>query len=254
MMEKKLKKEERIKEKVKMSEVVTAKMGIVFIALASAIMALIRLGDTYNPMSKLLLYCQIGSAALFAAAIVWFIIGVKKGTDNKMTVFSGPFALGLSASLLFATVMFPVFDAFRVILSLIAFSVIFFVYEIYAFDFFVCTASMVVSCVCAAAINYAGFGANTRLYVTIAAIVVAVALGAVCETILYKLNANGKIRIGKEVVKKPAGGTHPLVYIGIAAAALAPVAIAFLGFTLYFIGAACAIYFIAAIIYTAKLM
>lgn len=253
-MEKKLTKEERIREKEKVSEVVTAKMGIVFIALVAAIMALIRLGDTYNPMSNLLLYCQIGSAVLFAASIVWLVIGIKKGADNKKTVCSGPFFVGLSASLLFATVMFPVFDAFRVILSLIAFAVIFFVYEIYAFDFFLCTASMVVSCVCAAAVNYAGFGANARLFVTIAAIAVAVALCAVCETIVYKLNANGKLRIGKEVVKKPAGGTHPLVYVSIAAAALATVAIAFLGFTLYFIGAVCAIYFIVAIIYTIKLM
>lgn len=252
-MEKKLTREERIREKEKLSNIVTAKMAIVFVGLVVAIMLLIRLSEYSVPPLMAVFVSQAVCGVLFFASVIWCVVSFRKGVDNKKTVWSAPFFCGFFGCMLFAALLFTSFDSFRIILSLIAFAVVFFVYEIYAFDFFLCTLSTVVGCVSAAAVS-AGFGEMYKSAVNITAIAISAVVSVLCFVLVYRLNANGKLKFGKSVVKKPSGGTHPLIYVGIVASLLVAAFAVFFGHLLYCIAAVCVIYFINAIIYTVKLM
>ncbi|MBQ6893725.1 MAG: hypothetical protein IJN48_05915 [Clostridia bacterium] len=249
-MEKRLNKEERIREKEKLSNAVTGKMSAVFIALIVALMVLIYYG-TRIPNPTVLTVSQIVTAVLAAAAFVRCIISLKNGTDTRFEVLSPIFTLGICASALFMTVMYPAFGSTYTIIALIAFSVLFFVYEIYPVDFFICTALVFAGCIAAAAINSHAF--------TLAKDCVALALYfvvlALCFVATIALMKNGKIKLGKKKIKKPYGMLPAAVFASAAVSLIAALGVFILGgYLLYFVAAACVVYFVIAIIYTVKLM
>lgn len=252
-MEKKLTKEERIKEKEKISNVITNKMAIVFVSLVIGIIAVVRFGEYAVPSPVALLCAQIALGVLFAVALVWSILGYKRGVDYRMKVVSAPLVLGIAASALFAVLFYPAFGAFRIILSLIAFAVLFFVYEIYAADFFLCSVAVFVCCIAASVINSAGFR-GYNILANCVAVAIAVLVSAVCAGIVYKLDKDGKVKLLVKTVRKPFGMKPALIYAGISVSLLSVVATLIFGYLLYFIAAVCVVYFIIAIIYTVKLI
>lgn len=249
-MEKKLTKEERIKEKKKLSDVVTSKMCVVFVALVAALMALIYYGSRI-PSLALVTAAQIVTALLTVAALVYCVVSFKKGEDTRYKVFSPILTLGLAASALFMTVMYPAVGATYTILALIALAVLFFVYEIYPVDFFLCTALIFAGCITSAAINSHAF----TLVRDIIALVIYAGIFAACAYTAFGFIKNGKIKFGKKVVKKPRG----MLSAAVAVSALVSLVnvlgvLSFGGYLLYFIAASCVVYFVIAIIYTVKLM
>lgn len=249
-MEKKLNKEERIREKQKLSDTVTGKMAAVFVALVVSLMALIYYGSRI-PSLALVTAAQIVSAVLTAAALVRCIIVLKKGTDTRFKVFSPIFTTGLAASALFMTLMYPAVGATYTILGLIALAVLFFVYEIYPIDFFICTAAVFAGCITAVAVNSHAF----TLVKDCIAVVIYAAIVAACLYTAVCLVKNGKVKLGKKVVKKPRGMLPAAVVVSIAASVLGVLGVLlFGGYLMYFIAAACVVYFVIAIIYTVKLM
>ncbi|MBQ8836882.1 MAG: hypothetical protein IJ002_05185 [Clostridia bacterium] len=249
-MEKKLTKEERIKEKEKLSVAVTGKMTAVFIALVVALMGLIYYGSRI-PSLALLTASQVVTALLVAAALVYCVLSLKKGTDTRFKVFSPIFTLGLAASAFFMTLMYPTVGATYTILALIAFAVIFFVYEIYPVDFFFSTALIFAGCITAAAVNSHAF---TLVKDIIAVVVFAVVAAAIVYATVC-LVKNGKLKLGKKVIKKPYGMLPAAVIASAVAAAVSVLGVLFLGgYLMYFIAVAGIVYFVLAIIYTVKLM
>ncbi len=248
-MEKKLNKEERIKDKERMSNVVTGKMAAVFGFLVVALMILIYYG-TRVPGLSLLVVAQVVTALACAAALVRFGFALSKGADTRYQIFSPLLTLGLAASALFMTLMYPSIGSTYTILALIAFAVLFFVYEIYPVDFFICTAAVFSGCITAAVVNSPSF----TLIKDIAALLVYAAIMALCIAATYSLTKNGKIKLGKKKIKKPQGMLPLAVYACAAVSLLAALGVLFFGYLLYFVAAACVVYFIVAIIYTVKLM
>ncbi len=252
-MEKKLTKEERIREKEKLSAVITNKMAVVFAALVIGIILLVRFGEYTVPSMAALVAVQVVCAVLFAAALVWDAVAYKKRIDFRMRVISAPFALGIAGAMLFTVLFYPSFGAFRLILTLIAFAVLFFVYEIYTVDFFVCSVAVVVSCIAASVINSAGFRGYNTLVNFIAAAISLLACAA-CSTVVYKLGKDRRIKFFGKTIKAPHGMKSALIYACIAVALLSVIGTLVFGHLLYFVAAACVIYFVTAIIYTVKLM
>ncbi|MBQ4556327.1 MAG: hypothetical protein IJA60_01600 [Clostridia bacterium] len=252
-MGKNLTKEERIREKEKLSNAITNKMAIAFVALVVGIILLVRFGEYTVPSMAMLVCSQIVFGLLTAAALAWCVVDFKRGTDSRLKIVSSPFVLGVMASAFFAVMFYPTIGAFRVILALIAFALLFFVYEIYAADFFLCSVAMIVSCIAAMVVNNAGF-AGYNILANCIAVVVALAVSAVCAVAIYIMNRDGKLKVWGKVIRKPQGGSHILVYVGIAVAFVAVIATLILGYLLYCMAAACAVYAVIAIIYTVKLM
>ena len=251
------KKEELMREKERLSNIVTSKMMVVFFALIIAIVFLCKMSSGSGIELKFyaaLPYIQIAAAVLLAGALVWHIICTKRGVDAKEHVFSSPLLLGLSASLLFAALLYGNFGgAFRTILALLSFGLLFFVYQIYAVDFFLCSVAVITGCLSASVINSAGFhGMNVP--VNCIAVVLTLIASVGCAFAVYRLDKNGKFELFGKRLKKPAHMVPAAVYAGCAAAALAVFAALLFGHLLYCIAAVCVVYFIIAIIYTVKLM
>ena len=250
-------KEERMRERARLSNIVTNKMMVVFFALIFAVVLLLKLsGSAVTELSfyRTLPYLQIVSALLTGAAVAWYAVCKKRGVDAKERVFSAPMLLGLAASLLFTTLFYTGFGgAFRIILSLFAFALLFFVYQIYPIDFFLCSVAVVVGCISASMINSAGFnGVNVLVNCFAVACTLAAAFGG--SALVTLLAKHGKVTLCGVRLKKPRNMNALLVYIGCAAAVLAVFGVLVFGHLLYWAAAAIAVYFAIAIIYTVKLM
>ena len=139
------------------------------------------------------------------------------------------------------------------ILALLAFALLFFVYEIYAVDFFLCSLSVVVGCLCASVINSSGFRGMNAVANSIA-VALTVLVAAACAAVAYQLAKKGKVQIFGKRLKKPAHMMPAAVYVGCAVAVLAVIGTLLFGNLFYFAAAVCVVYFIVAIIYTVKLM
>ena len=251
-MEKNLSKAERIKEKERLSNVVTGKMSAVFVALVAALMLIFfceRKGISLALVTGINI-AQVVTAVLTALALVRCIFSIRKGSDTRYKVFSPIFTLGLCASAFFMSSMYLTIDATYTILALIAFAVLFFVYEIYPVDFFICTASVFAGCITAAVVDRP----SITFVKDILVMAVYVAVVAICAIASYTLVKKGKIRFGKKTVKKPREMLFAAVIASIAVSLIAAFGVLFFGYLLYFVAAACVAYFVIAIIYTVKLM
>ena len=136
---------------------------------------------------------------------------------------------------------------------LLAFGLLFFVYQIYALDFFLCSVAVIIGCLCASVINNAGFG-GMNVLVNCMAVLVTLAVSFVCAALVYKFTKERKITVLGKVLKRPSRMNHLAVYVGCLAAVLTVFAALIFGHLLYCIAAACAVYFVIAIIYTVKLI
>ena len=251
-MENKLSKQERIRQKKQLSDVVSGKMSTVFLLLVAALGLIVFLEQ--RGISRALLYgmniAKIVFAVLTVLALVRCVISFKNGGEKEPRIFSPVFTLGLAAAALFATSVFFTIAATYTILALIAFAIIFFVYEIYPVDFFISTVAVFGGCIAAAIID--------RPTVTLAKdciiLVLFLALLVVCAMAAYTLISKGKIKLGKKTVKRPRGMLPAAVFTCLAVALAVVLSVLFVGYLLYFVVAACIVYFIFAIIYTVKLM
>lgn len=251
------KKEERIREKEKLSNVITNKMITVFLALVFAVVVLVRVSSTGASELGFVLalpYIRIAFAVLTAAALVWYIVRRKRGADERMCVFSSPLLLGISATGLFASVMYTGFGgAFRTVLALLAITLLFFVYQIYAVDFFLCSVAVVTGCLAASVVSSAGFG-TWKVLVTILAVLLSAAASAACMYIVARLDREGKIVLCGKKLKRPMRMVPAAVYTASAVAFAGVLVSLCFGYLLYCIAAIAVVYLIVAIIYTVKLM
>ena len=126
-------------------------------------------------------------------------------------------------------------------------------YEIYPADFFLCSASVFVSCIAASVINSAGFR-GYNILANCVAVAIAVLVSAVCIGIVYTLDKKGKVKLLRKTIRKPFGMKPALIYVSVAVALLAVLTTLVFGYLLYCIAVACVVYFIIAIIYTVKLI
>ncbi len=255
-MEKMTKKADRIREKEQLSSVVTNKMIIVFLALVFAIAFLMKVGTA--PMLPGFLaalpYVQLGCAILTAAALAWYIVCVKRGVNEKMRVLSSPLLLGLSASALFVSLIFYSFgDSFRVVLALLALTLLFFVYQVYGVDFYLASVAVVACCLAATVLRGADFG-MWQIPVSILAVLIALAASAFAIYVTSALFARGKLTVGGKKLKRPTHMVPTAIYATVAVSVVALAAAALIGHLLYCIAVAAVVYLIVAIIYTVKLM
>ncbi|MBE6679892.1 MAG: hypothetical protein E7598_05140 [Ruminococcaceae bacterium] len=250
-MENKLTKEEKMKEKVALSNAVTGKMVVVFAALLLAIAALVYFGERMILSPLVVAVAQIVAGLGTIAALVWCSASAKGKKDYRFNVFSPSMVLGLCASTLFVTLMYPTVDASRTIISVIALAVLFFVYQIYPVDFFICSVSVISGFIAATVMNNQG----VTLFKDLVVFAIYAAIMAICIGFFAKLAKGGKIKIGKNVVKKPRGMINAAVIASFAVSLIAVLGVLALGgYLMYFIATACVVYFVIAIIYTVKLM
>ena len=252
------KKAERIKEKERLSTVITNKMIIVFAALVFAIAVLVRM--TSNGMAELgfvkaLPFLQIGFGVLTAASLVWFFVSRARKTDARYIVFSAPLLLGLSASAFFAVAMYTTLGgAFRIVLTLLAFALLFFVYEVYSIDFFACSVSAVVASISAALVTSAGVAPSMRILTDVLVTVVCAAVTLGGAYFVNRLYTERRITFLGAKYRKPQQVSPAAIYAVFAVSILAFVTALVFGYLLYCIAAVSVAFLIAALIYTVKLI
>ena len=253
------KKAERIKDKERLSAVVTNKMMVVFLALVFAVAVLVKIssrGDTEIGFVLALPYIQLGFGILTAAAIAYYAHAAKRAVDARYVVFSAPLLLGIFATGLFASLIYTTIGgAFRTVLVMLALALLFFVYEIFSVDFFACSIAAVVSCIAAALINSAGV-AGTFAVIAVKALAV-IASAVACGGGIYLVNKLVKFRkielFGKKIVRPVA--MVPAAVITVMAVSFAAVIFSLVfGYLLYAVAAIAVCYIAAAIVYTVKLM
>lgn len=249
-----MKKEERIREKELLSGVVTNKMVIVFLALVFAIAFLMKVG-TPSMLAGFLValpYVQLGFAVLTAGAAVWYAVCRRRGVDEKRRVLSSPLLLGLAASGLFVSLVFYGFgDPFKVILALLALTLLFFVYQVYGVDFYLASVAAVTAAL-AQAIFGGAFGV-WQIPVCILASLAAFAAAALAVYVTRTLSREGKLTLFGKKLQRPLRMVPAAIYAVVAVSVLAMVAGIFLPL-LYCVAAIALVYLVVAIIYTVKLM
>lgn len=249
-----IKREERIREKEYLSSVITNKMIIVFLALVFAIAFLMKVGSAsmLGGFLAVLPYIQLGFTVLTAAALVWYIVCRKRGVDEKRRVLSSPLLLGLCASGLFVALVFYGFgDPFKVILSLLALTLLFFVYQVFGVDFYLASVAAVSSAI-AQAIFGASFG-MWQIPVSVLAALIALAASVSAVYVTLTLQRDGKLRLFGKKLRRPAY-TVPAAIVTVSAVSVLGMAAALLFPLLYCIAAIAFVYLVVAIIYTVKLM
>jgi len=252
------KKAERIKDKERLSAIVTNKMATVFIALVFAIAVLVRVsstGATEIGFVKALPFISIGFAVLTVAALIYYVVSERKKVDARYVVFSAPLLLGIFASGLFAALIYTTIGgAFRTVLVLLAFALLFFVYQIFSIDFFACSVAAVTSCVAAALATSAGVPSGFTVLVNIVAVL---AGAAACFGGIYFVNRLVKYRrleICGRKFRKPQNCVPAAVNSVMAVSFAALIFAVATGYLLYAIAVIAVVYIVAAIIYTVKLM
>lgn len=256
-MEKKLtQKEKRALEAEAVSNAITYRMAIVFGLLVVGILTLIRVTQSANSELWLLgalPIFRIAAGVLFVAAFAHWIVKQNKKADESTRVLSSAFLLGVAGTLLVAVLLYNPLGASRIIAWLLAATLLFFVYEIYAVDFFLFTVVTVVGALAASLVNSPAFRGHELLVTVLSLAAVLLAIGVV-SYIAGSLEKNGTAPfVGKHIVA-PAGMRALNAYIGCGAALLAVLGVICFGHALYFIVALAVIYLIFGIIYTVKLM
>ena len=228
-MEKKLtQKEKHVLEVEAASNAITYRMTIVFALLVIGILALIRVTQTASSelwLLDALPVFRIVTGALLAVAVIYSIVCRMKKTDEAKRVLSSAFLCGIAGTIFVAAMFYYPLGASRIIAWFLAAALLFFVYEIYAVDFFLFSVVTVVGAIAASLVGSAAFRGQETL-VTVAA------LAAVLIAGMKALNA----------------------YIGCGAALLAVLGVICFGHALWFIAALAVVYLIFGIIYTVKLM
>ena len=238
-MEKKLtQKEKRALEAEAVSNAITYRMTIVFALLVVGILALIRV--TQSASSELWLMgalpvFRIVTGVLFLAAVAFFIVMRAKNTDESRRILTSAFLCGIAGTLFVAALVCYPLGPSRIIAWFLATALLFFVYEIYAVDFFLFSVVTVVGAIAA----------------SLATVLIAI---AVVSRIAGKLEKNGTAPfVGKKIIA-PAGMRALNAYIGCGAALLAVLGVVCFGHALWFIAALAVVYLVFGIIYTVKLM
>lgn len=256
-MEKKLtQKEKRALEAEAVSNAITYRMTIVFALLVVGILALIRV--TQSASSEMWLLgalpvFRIVTGALLLAAIVFCIVTRTKKTDESKRILSSAFLCGIAGTLFVAAMTYYPLGASRIIAWFLAAALLFFVYEIYAVDFFLFSVVTVVGAIAASLIGSPAFRGHETA-VTVAAVVGVLIAIATVSYVAGNLEKNGTAPfVGKKIIA-PAGMKALNAYIGCGAALLAVLGVICFGHALWFIAALAVVYLIFGIIYTVKLM
>lgn len=256
-MEKKLtQKEKRALEAEAVSNAITYRMTIVFALLVVGILALIRV--TQSASSEMWLLgalpvFRIVTGALFLAAVVFRIVTRTKKTDESKRILSSAFLCGIAGTLFVAAMTYYPLGASRIIAWFLAAALLFFVYEIYAVDFFLFSVVTVVGAIAASLIGSPAFRGHETA-VTVAAVVGVLIAIATVSYVAGNLEKNGIAPfVGRKIIA-PAGMKALNAYIGCGAALLAVLGVICFGHALWFIAALAVIYLIFGIIYTVKLM
>lgn len=256
-MEKKLtKKEERAKEAEALSIAITNRMTLVFCLLVVSIIALVRVTQSSAVELWLLTALpifRIVTAVLLVAAFAWRIVCASRKTAEQFRLLSSSLLLGVAATLFVAAMGYNPLGAFRTIVWLLAAALLFFVYEIYAVDFFLYTVVTVVGGMAASLVDSAAFRGREVLIAAFAlgATLVAVAVVSYLAGCLEKQGTAPWV--GKKLIA-PAGMKALNAYIGCGVALLAVLGAVCLGHVMWFIAVLAVIYLVFAIVYTVKLM
>ena len=250
-MEKKLtQKEKHVLEVEAASNAITYRMTIVFALLVIGILALIRVTQTAS--SELWLLDAL-PGALLAVAVIYSIVCRMKKTDEAKRVLSSAFLCGIAGTIFVAAMFYYPLGASRIIAWFLAAALLFFVYEIYAVDFFLFSVVTVVGAIAASLVGSAAFRGQETL-VTVAALAAVLIAIAVVSYIAGNLEKNGSAPfVGRKIIA-PAGMKALNAYIGCGAALLAVLGVICFGHALWFIAALAVVYLIFGIIYTVKLM
>lgn len=256
-MEKKLtQKEKRALEAEAVSNAITYRMTIVFALLVVGILALIRV--TQSASSELWLMgalpvFRIVTGVLFLAAVTFFIVMRAKNTDESRRILTSAFLCGIAGTLFVAALACYPLGPSRIIAWFLATALLFFVYEIYAVDFFLFSVVTVVGAIAASLVGSSAFRGH-ETPVTVAALAAVLIAIAVVSRIAGNLEKNGTAPfVGKKIIA-PAGMCALNAYIGCGAALLAVLGVVCFGHALWFIAALAVVYLIFGIIYTVKLM
>ena len=242
-MEKKLtQKEKRALEAEAVSNAITYRMTIVFALLVVGILALIRV--TQSASSELWLMCALP---------VFRIVMRAKKTDESKRPLSSAFLCGIAGTLFVAALVCYPLGPSRIIAWFLAAALLFFVYEIYAVDFFLFSVVTVVGAIAASLVGSSAFRGYEAV-VTVAALAAVLIAIVVVSYIAGNLEKNGTAPfVGKRIIA-PAGMRALNAYIGCGAALLAVLGVVCFGHALWFIAALAVVYLIFGIIYTVKLM
>lgn len=250
------KKEERAKEAEALSNAITNRMTLIFCLLVVSIIALVRVtqfAETELWLLNALPVIRAVTAVLLIAALVWRIVCMKRKTDERIRVLSSPLLLGIAATLFVAALGYNPLGSFRTIVWLLAASLLFFVYEIYAVDFFLYTVVSVVGGMAASLVGAAAFRGHELLVSALALAATLVAV-AVVSYLAGCLEKNGTAPwVGGKLIA-PAGMKALNAYIGCGVALLAVLGAVCFGHVLWFAAALAAVYLVFAIVYTVKLM
>lgn len=256
-MEKKLtQKEKRALEAEAVSNAITYRMTIVFGLLVVGILALIRV--TQSAASEMWLLgalpvFRIVTGVLLLAAIVFRIVTRAKKTDESKRILSSAFLCGIAGTLFVAAMTYYPLGASRIIAWFLAAALLFFVYEIYAVDFFLFSVVTVVGAIAASLVGSPAFRGHETAVTVAAVAAVLIAIAAV-SYVAGNLEKNGTAPFAGKKIIAPAGMKALNAYIGCGAALLAVLGVICFGHALWCIAAHAVVYLIFGIIYTVKLM
>lgn len=249
-------KEKRAQEAEAASNAITYRMTIVFALLVVGILALIRV--TQSASSEMWLLgalpvFRIVTGALLVAALVFRIVIRAKKTDESKRVLSSTFLCGIAGTLFVAAMAYYPLGASRIIAWFLAAALLFFVYEIYAVDFFLFSVVTVVGAIAASLVGSPAFRGHETAVTAAAVVAVLIAIAAV-SYVAGNLEKNGAAPFAGRKIVAPAGMKALNAYIGCGAALLAVIGVICFGHALWFIAALAVVYLIFGIIYTVKLM
>ena len=256
-MEKKLtQKEKRALEAEAVSNAITYRMTVVFAMLVVGILALIRVTQSASSETWLLgalPVFRIAAGVLTLSALVFRIVMRVRKVDESTRVLSSVLLLGTACTVFVAALFYYPLGASRIIAWFLAASLLFFVYEIYAVDFFLFSVVTVVGALAASLVGSPAFRGYETLVTALSLAAVLLAI-AVVSYIAGSLEKNGVAPfVGRKIIA-PAGMRALNAYIGCGAALLAVLGVICFGHALWFIGALAVVYLAFGILYTVKLM
>lgn len=243
------------------NDVVVNRMMIMFVLTTIAVVGLllIKRGTSFERrfVLNMLIYFQIASGILFAAAIIFFIFRCVKKIDDNLWIFSSRTLAVITGVIFFAFMLYTKIGNNRVVIGVIVALIISFIYSFYQRDYFwytLFTALITVMLFVMKSPVYGVWWSDIFVYVSkILIFAVPVIVGVLFIIVKYK---KGNIKIGKKniTVMKPSYWYLPFFTGAGTAVVCGALGLIFDALTIYAAVGFLGIYLIFGILYTIKMI
>lgn len=242
---------------LKKSDIAANRLYVLFFAAVLLIFGIVRVGNSITAQLKFIndiqIICVVVSAALLIAAIIYKFVCARSEKDETYTTFSSSFLILIAAAIFAVFTLFGNIDSSALLALVIIGTVLYFVYNIYAREFFWYSLYTALAYF-VLALGYPASNTVSLKQMIISAAAIAVAIAVIAFVAVFASRKGHVAIFGRSFGKLSKSGAYPFYVTSALIIAGLLLALFISGISIYSLAVLFISYMIFAVIYTIKLM